>query len=108
MTVPIEQTNIRTNGIVDPNSRYYNKNIIYYGENRIITFETYIRNNYVATGNEKVMVITKGLEYRPDLVSYDVYGIPDFWWRILEANRMQDVWDFKVGKTIQLPSIGGV
>lgn len=105
MTVPIEQTDIRTENIVDPNSRYNGRPIIYYGEQRYLTFETYLRRPYVPNGQEKVMLITKGVEYRPDLVSYDVYGIPDFWWRILEVNNMHDIWDFKTGVTIQLPNL---
>jgi hypothetical protein len=38
------------------------------------------------------------------LVSYDAYGFVDNWWRILEANQMKDVWDFKTGKTIIIPN----
>lgn len=105
MTVPIEYTDIRTDNVVDSNSRYANRKIIYYGDKRLLTFETYIRQPYKFNGKEKVMLINKGVEYRPDLVSYDVYGIPDFWWRILEANNMYDIWDFKVGTTIQLPNL---
>jgi hypothetical protein len=51
------------------------------------------------------MVITPGVEYRPDLVSYDKYGTPNSWWMILEANGMKDIWDFKSGKTIMLPNL---
>jgi hypothetical protein len=43
------------------------------------------------------------MEYRPDLVSQDKYGLPDFWWKIMEVNGMKDIMDFKAGKTIVLP-----
>jgi len=105
MTIPIQETNIRPDAVVDGNSRYFDKKIIYYGEQSFITFETYVRKPYQQTGQENVMVITKGIEYRPDLVAYDVYGIPDPWWRILEANGMKDIWEFKSGVTIFLPNI---
>lgn len=105
MTQPIELTNVRTDRIVAPNSRYRNQNVIYYGEQRLITFDTYLRKKYVPTGDERVMVISKGVEYRPDLVSFEMYGGPDFWWQILEANGMKDIWEFKGGRTIFLPSI---
>lgn len=105
MTVHIEKSEIKANTLVDSNSRYINSQVVYYSEQKKITFETYIRSPYVSNGSENVMLISKGLEYRPDLVSYDVYGVPDFWWKILEANGMHDIWDFKVGITIFIPSV---
>jgi len=104
MAQPIFYTRIRPNTLVSGGSRYLKQNVIYYGETKFMTFDTYLRQPYVAKGDEKVMVITKGVEYRPDLVSYDFYGFPDNWWRILEANGMYDVFDFKSGKTILLPN----
>jgi hypothetical protein len=77
--------------------------VIYYGEQKFVTFPTYSRDAYVKTGTERVMVIKKGVEFRPDLVSFDVYGFPDNWWRIMEANNMKDIIEFKAGKTIVLP-----
>lgn len=100
----IEYTNIPIQSLVTPSSRYRKQNVIYYSDKRIMTFDTYVRRAYVPSGDEKVMVITKGVEYRPDLVSHDFYGFPDNWWRILEANNMKDIWDFKAGKTIMLPN----
>lgn len=105
MTIPIIYTTIRPERVVSGFSRYVNQNIIYWGDKKLLTFDTYIRKKYVPTGKEKVMVITKGVEYRPDLVSYDVYGIPDAWWKILQANNMKDVWDFKAGVTILIPDL---
>jgi len=105
MTIPITYTNTRPERMVSGFSRYVNQNVIYYGENKFITFDTYIRKPYKPTGKEKIMVITKGVEYRPDLVSYDVYGIPDVWWRILQTNGMKDIWEFKAGVTIRIPEM---
>lgn len=104
MTVPIVYTNIPVQQLMTPASRYRKQTIIYYGEQNFLTFDTYLRKPYVPVGNEKVMVISKGVEYRPDLVSQDFYGFPDNWWRILEANGMMDIYDFKAGKTIMLPN----
>lgn len=100
----IELANIPSQNVVTSGSRYLKQAVIYYGEQRYVTFDTYVRKPYQAKGNEKVMVIPKGAEYRPDLVSNDVYGYPDNWWRILEANGMKDVFEFKQGKTIMLPN----
>lgn len=104
MTQPIESARIENRLVFAPSSRYRNQNIIYYGEKRLITLDIYNRQTYTKSGNEKIMVITKGVEYRPDLVSYDIYGFVDNWWRILEANNMKDIFDFKAGTTIFLPN----
>ena len=99
----IEIAKVDSDRVVSSGSRYLKQQVIYYGEPKILTFDTYNRTNYEPTGQERVMVITKGLEYRPDLVSFDAYGYVDNWWRILEANKMKDIWEFKAGKTIILP-----
>jgi hypothetical protein len=103
-TIPIEYSAVSASAVVDAGSRYLNSKIIYYGEQRFVTFSTYVRTEYEPTGSENVMVITKGAEYRPDLVSYEYYGYPGNWWRILEVNGMKDIYEFKAGKTIILPS----
>jgi len=98
-----EVSPILARDIVAPSSRYIESKVLYYGEKKFITFETYKRSKYIKTGKEKVMLITKGVEYRPDLVSYDHYGFSDVWWKILEANNMRDIYEFKAGVTIILP-----
>jgi hypothetical protein len=103
MTQLIENAKVEPDKIMSSGSRYLKQQVIYYGEQRVLTFDTYNRTNYTPTGQEKVMVISKGLEFRPDLVSFDVYGYVDNWWRILEANKMKDIWEFKAGRTIILP-----
>lgn len=105
MTIPIFAANISAGKIVTGLSRYSSSQVIYYGENNIITFETYIRKPYRSTGQEHLMVITPGVEYRPDLVAYDKYGSPNPWWYILQVNGMIDIWEFKSGTTIMLPNL---
>jgi len=104
MTQLIEISNTRTQDVVSSGSRYLNQKVIYYGEQRFLTFDLYLRNEREETGSEDVMIITKGFEYRPDLVSQDYYGFPDNWWQILEVNKIYDIFDFKAGRTIFLPS----
>ena len=107
MTQLIEASGISPEAVSAANSRYReNQNVIYYGEQRLITYDLYIRRDYNRNGDEMSMVITKGVEYRPDLVSFDFYGFPDHWWKILEVNGMKDVFEFKAGKTIFLPALG--
>lgn len=103
MANKIEYTNLRANDFVTNVSRYSNSKVIYYSQEKILTFETYKRKTIVQSESDSVAVIPAGLEYRPDLVSTEKYGIPDFWWRIMEANNMKDVIEFKAGRTIILP-----
>lgn len=104
MATPIETTDIKATTFVNPTSRYAASVVEYYSELKKITFETYKRRKFVPSDQDKFMVITKGVEFRPDLVSFDFYGTVDFWWQIMEANSMKDVLEFKAGVNIRLPS----
>lgn len=99
----IEFTNTRATEFVTNLSRYSKSRVIYYSDEKISTFEVYKRIKFVASSRDQVAVITPGMEYRPDLMSFEKYGMPDFWWKIMEANSMKDVIEFKAGKTIILP-----
>jgi hypothetical protein len=102
MANQITITNIRPP--VGQTSRYANQTVIYWGPQNQMTFDTYRRGRYPTSPKDRYMVIPKGREYRPDLVAYEEYGVVNFWWRILEANGMKDVYDFQAGKNIRLPS----
>lgn len=95
--------NVRPTDFVTSVSRYSASRVIYYSDQKITTFETYKKPKYVASKGDQVAVIPAKMEYRPDLASKEKYGLPDFWWRILEVNGMKDVIEFKAGKTIILP-----
>lgn len=103
MANKIEYTNLRPTDFVTNVSRYASSKIIYYSDERIITFETYKRKEMKKSKADQVAIIPPGMEYRPDLVSKEKYGIPDFWWKIMEANNIKDITEFKAGKTIVLP-----
>lgn len=105
MTIPIEPANTSSDIVTSGLSRYIDKQVIRYGDQKFLTFKTYVREEYKPNGKEKVMLITPGVEYRPDLVSFDVYGFVDAWWKLLEVNGMKDIWEFKAGKTILIPSL---
>lgn len=103
MANKIEFTTTKATEFVTRLSRYSESKVMYYSDIKIITFETYKRKSYTPSSRDQVTVITPGMEYRPDLMSSDKYGIPDFWWKIMEANGMKDVTEFRAGKTITLP-----
>ena len=100
----IENTNINSNKFVVTTSRYADKNLIYYTEKKILTYPLYKKQNISNSTKDKFALITKKYEFRPDLVSFEFYGTTDFWWKIMEANNIKDILDFKIGLSVKLPS----
>lgn len=100
----IEVTTIAPTRFVPPTSRYADATVIYYSEKKKITYSTYKKHSFTTNDNDQFMLLTKGVEYRPDLVSFDLFGTCDFWWRIMEANGMKDILEFKAGVTIRIPN----
>lgn len=88
---------------VDFSSRFINSKVLYYGENNKVTFETYKKKPITFSENDKFIQINSSTEYRPDLVSYYAYGIPELWWYIMQANGIKDIYDFKSGITLRIP-----
>jgi hypothetical protein len=96
-------TNVKADEFVAKTSRYIESRVVYYSEAKILTFETYKKKPILISPNDQVTVIPPGMEYRPDLISKGKYGTVDFWWKIMEANKMKDIMEFTAGKTITLP-----
>lgn len=103
MANKIEYTNLSTDIFVGKSSRYLNSNVIYYGNNKVLTFTTYKKKSFTPGVNDQVAVVPSGMQYRPDLVSKQKYGTVDFWWKIMEINNIKDIFEFKAGRTIILP-----
>ena len=99
----IEYTKIDAKRFVPMSSRYAETPVVYYTENKLITFITYKKNQPNFGKKDKYYVVTAGTEYRPDLVSQNAYGTVDLWWKILEANDIKDIFDFKAGLNIRIP-----
>jgi hypothetical protein len=101
-----ENTEITAKRFVTVSSRYASSDVIYYTENKLLTFKTYKKNTIPLSREDKYTVISPGYEYRPDLMSYNAYGVVDFWYRIMEANNLKDIWEFKAGLNIRIPPAG--
>ena len=101
----IEETDIDPKSFFIVASRYADSKIIYYTDLKRLTLETYKRKSIGVTTNDKFMIVGPGYEYRPDLISVKVYGLPDFWWRIMEANNISDIYDLKTGVNLRIPSL---
>lgn len=101
-----ENTDINALRFVTVSSRYASSNVIYYTENKYLTFPIYKYEPVPLSREDKYFLISPGEEYRPDLVSQLAYGSVDFWWRIMQANQISDIFEFKAGKNIRIPPIG--
>ena len=99
-----EVDNTSATTFVNTTSRYVDSSVVYYGEDGIMTFTTYKRKETPSSSDDRFFLINKGQEYRPDIVSSIAYGISDLWWKIMEANQMSDILDFKAGTTIRVPN----
>lgn len=58
-------------------------------------------------GSDVLYKIDKVYEYRPDLLSHDLYGTSSLWWVFAQRNPniIQDpIGDFRAGRSIYIPS----
>ena len=61
-----------------------------------------------ADSNDKPFVLQLRHQYRPDRLSYDLYGTPIYWWVFCVRNpflRADPIWGFTVGLEIMVPSM---
>ncbi len=100
----IEDTNLSQTSFVTPLSRYVKSPIVRYGDDKALTFKIYKRPKKLLSTNDLFTVIQPQYQYRPDLLANKVYNDPEFWWVIMEANDIFDIFDFKAGVNIRLPA----
>ena len=76
-----------------------------------INLEPLVRRNFAIEDDDQSYTIERTYAYRPDLLAYDLYGTPRFWWVFAQRNpdQLEDpIYDFKPGVTIQLPKPSNV
>jgi alpha-L-fucosidase len=64
-----------------------------------------------ADADDITYTIDRIYAYRPDLLSYDLYGTPRLWWVFAQRNPdvIEDpIYDFFPGKVIQLPKLSNL
>lgn len=98
-----ELSKIKARKFVNISSRYVDSEIVYYTEKKLLTFPLYRKTPIRSDAKDKFTIISNGHEFRPDLTSYDFYGVPDFWWKIMEANDLKDIYHYKAGLSIKIP-----
>jgi len=101
MPKPIHYTKSEGRRYVPPTSRYATIPVIEY-EGKL-AYPIYRKKKLSFGSSDQHYEITKDMEYRPDLVSNAFFGAPDFWWKIMEMNRMQDILEFRAGRNIIIP-----
>jgi hypothetical protein len=75
-------------------------------ENGYLDVMTY--RDIPAETDDILFEVTKNYEYRPDLLSFDLYGDVNFWWVFAIRNNsiLKDpVYDLEAGTKIYLPKI---
>lgn len=100
-------TGLKNTNFVANTSRYINSTLIYWGNQNVLTFETYKRQPLVFSSSDRYLVVKPGEEFRPDLIAGRAYGngLISLGWRIMEANLVFDVFDLRAGLTLRVPSI---
>ena len=100
-------TGLKNSDFVTNTSRYAKSTIIYWGDKKVITFETYKRQPKTFSKQDKFLVVKAGEEFRPDLIAQRAYGasLISIWWKIMEANDVFDVFDLRVGLTLRIPPL---
>jgi hypothetical protein len=58
--------------------------------------------------DDQLFQINETYQYRPDMLAFDLYDLPDLWWVFYQRNPntlIAPPWDFVAGETIYLPKI---
>ena len=58
--------------------------------------------------DDQIFRITETYQYRPDMLAYDLYDLPELWWVFYQRNPntlIAPPWDFVAGTDIYLPKI---
>jgi hypothetical protein len=84
-------------------SPYYNTGLL---DNKFLDILSY--RTIPAEADDILTQIGATYQYRPDLLSFDLYGTVDYWWVFIIRNRdliIDPVWDFKAEKKIYIPKL---
>jgi alpha-L-fucosidase len=71
-----------------------------------INLEPLVIRPFAIEEDDQLYTIERTYAYRPDLLSFDLYGTPRLWWVFAQRNpdQIEDpIYDFKPGVVIQLP-----
>lgn len=96
----------RTNSTLD---RYANKNRITLYDGT--TFIEFIRKSMLYTevkDSDQYYFVEAGKKLRPDLISYELFGTPIFYWIILSDNNLVSSLQAQTNLTLRIPELAEV
>ena len=85
-----------------PTSPYYLTNYVQF------YLDVMTDRNFPKEVDDTLFEINQTYQYRPDLLSFDLYGQPELWWVFYQRNPntlQKAPWDFAAGVDIYLPKI---
>jgi hypothetical protein len=63
----------------------------------------------VPEGDEdKYIVLDQSNQFRPDIISFQVYGTPDFGWAIMEVNNLRSFVELTRGVRLRVPPLTAI
>lgn len=75
-------------------------------------FEEYVIlrkiSKFPLTTEDRFITLTQQGQFRPDLISNEVYGTPEFGWAIMEANDLRSFVDLKSGLRLRIPPLSSL
>jgi len=87
-----------------PLSRYYNTRILVSLDNKAVQ-ESWIRELIGDADDDIYYQIPPEFEFRPDLISEDVYGTPWLYWIVSFKNGLVDAFaECYIGRKLRIPS----
>ena len=98
--------NRRTNSTLD---RYANKNRITMYDGT--TFIEFIRKSMLYTevkSSDQYYFVDAGKRLRPDLISYELFGTPIFYWVILSDNNLVSSLQAQTNLTLRIPTLSNI
>ena len=76
--------------------------------NYLLEYLDYWNGYYVfPSDSDSLYTVEKRYEHRPDLLSFDMYGSPRYWWifALRNPDQLKDpIYDLKAGMVISLPA----
>ena len=70
-----------------------------------IVHETWVQKFIDESNQDSFVTVTIENENRLDIISYQYYETPRFWWVIALANNIIDPFDIPIGTTLRIPII---
>lgn len=91
-------------------SRYRNATVTEIAKNGEVEEYVVLRkiSDIPLTGEDKYVTITQQSQFRPDIISNEVYGTPDYGWAIMETNNIRSFVELKQRLRLRIPPLSSL